>query len=177
MSDYVKNGCTSAQISITVRSHNNHTETITREFNVNEKTQWMLNGQGIGAKDVIEFTKKYNIQVDNLCQFLPQEKVQLFAQLNKQNLLLQTLLATGRSDIIDAQKELVDLYTNQTDLEKNLKSQEERLQQLKDENFRIKGKVSIANFYALFKSVFQHFMRNLKKYFNFLCVILKGVIE
>lgn len=41
-------------------------------------------------KDVEELVAELNIQVANLCQFLPQEKVSEFARMNAQELLENT---------------------------------------------------------------------------------------
>ena len=42
--------------------------------------------------------EKLDIQVDNLCQFLPQDRVQDFAKMNKQQLLENTLKTVGEFD-------------------------------------------------------------------------------
>lgn len=47
-----------------------------------------------------EIRKEYNIQIDNLCTFLPQEKVQDFAKLNPQQLLEHTEKTVGKTSFI-----------------------------------------------------------------------------
>lgn len=42
-------------------------------------------------KEVLQCIRQFNIQVDNLCQFLPQDRVQDFAKLNQQELLKQVI--------------------------------------------------------------------------------------
>ncbi|MPC36506.1 Structural maintenance of chromosomes protein 5 [Portunus trituberculatus] len=44
--------------------------------------------------------KELNIQVDNLCQFLPQDRVVAFAKMNSQNLLMATQKAVGECDCL-----------------------------------------------------------------------------
>ena len=46
---------------------------------------------------VEELIKKLNIQVHNLCQFLPQDKVQEFAKMTPQELLENTQKAVSMS--------------------------------------------------------------------------------
>ena len=45
---------------------------------------------------VKELVRSLNIQLDNLCQFLPQERVADFAKLNAQELLVETQRAVGK---------------------------------------------------------------------------------
>ena len=47
------------------------------------------------------------IQVDNLCQFLPQDKVVAFAQLSPDALLLETEKALGDSTLYDLHQKLI----------------------------------------------------------------------
>ncbi len=43
-----------------------------------------------------EIIRKLHIQVDNLCQFLPQEQVQNFSRLKDKQLLVGTMKAVGK---------------------------------------------------------------------------------
>ena len=47
----------------------------------------------MSSRQVEEFVAKCNIQLSNLCQFLPQERVADFAKMNKIELLENTELA------------------------------------------------------------------------------------
>ena len=40
-----------------------------------EKAKWSVDGQKKSEREVRAFVKDLNIQTDNLCQFLPQDKV------------------------------------------------------------------------------------------------------
>lgn len=78
---------------------------ITREFNIFNKNIWRINNKAVSKDDVMKCVHKFKIQVNNLCQFLPQDRVQDFAKLNKQQLLKETQVALCRVD-------LVNLYDN-----------------------------------------------------------------
>lgn len=56
----------------------------------NNQSDWRINGKGVKKTQVDDLVKRLNIQVDNLCQFLPQDKVANFAQLSPQELLRET---------------------------------------------------------------------------------------
>lgn len=85
--------------------------------------------------------KQFNIQVDNLCQFLPQDRVQDFAKMNKQQLLQQTQIAICRHDLIEKQMELIKIRDQHKDLELSTEKSKKKLQELHDANLRIEGKV------------------------------------
>jgi chromosome segregation ATPase len=99
---------------------------------------WELNGKSTTKKDVLALLAKMGVQVDNLCQFLPQDKVGSFTQMNHQQLLKETEVAildksliTMHNKLIDLQKEegthvrLVDAKTQQVE---EFKSEEDSLQ-------------------------------------------------
>ena len=58
-------------------------------------SKWTYNGKSVKEDCVKEVVTKLNIQVDNLCQILPQERVQDFVKMNAQALLEGTEKAVG----------------------------------------------------------------------------------
>lgn len=60
-------------------------------------------------KQVDDVVSGLNIQVDNLCQFLPQDKVGNFAQLSPQELLRETEKAAGTETMLSLHDKLIDL--------------------------------------------------------------------
>ncbi|KAG0699950.1 Structural maintenance of chromosomes protein 5 [Chionoecetes opilio] len=54
------------------------------------KTLWFLQGREVSRKTVMEKMVELNIQMDSLCQFLPQDRVADFALMNSQQLLVAT---------------------------------------------------------------------------------------
>lgn len=61
------------------------------------------------------------VQVDNLCQFLPQDRVQEFARLNKQELLRETQIAICRMDLMEKQRDLIAARSTHRKLVKTLR--------------------------------------------------------
>ena len=60
---------------ITFYRHNSdgRNHTITRDiFREDNRSTWKINGKTTTMKEVQELTKKLNVQIANLCQFLPQ---------------------------------------------------------------------------------------------------------
>ena len=66
----------------------------------------MLNERAVRLKEIEELIAGLDIQVGNLCQFLPQEKVAEFARLNTYELLESTERAVGGIDLIDKHNQL-----------------------------------------------------------------------
>ncbi|CAO2817373.1 unnamed protein product [Amaranthus hypochondriacus] len=93
---YVKRGEEFGYIKITLRGEvEENPICITRKIDTSNKSEWLLNGKMTTKKDVIEVVQRFNIQVNNLTQFLPQDKVCEFAKLSPVDLLRATENAIG----------------------------------------------------------------------------------
>lgn len=77
---------------------------------------------GLSSKDVRDRLKKFNIRIDNMCQFLPQNKVSAFSRLNEKELLKETIRAgLGESFVtkmIDIHK-MEEIIANQENTSKH----------------------------------------------------------
>jgi chromosome segregation ATPase len=76
--------------------------------------------------------QSFAIQVDNLCQFLPQDKVAEFAALSPVELLHSTQRAAAEPEMTVWHKNLKDLRQNQKQLELENRGDNETLANLKD---------------------------------------------
>jgi hypothetical protein len=65
-------------------------------FDTKNESKWNVNGKQSTEQQVRSLVAKLNIQIDNLCQFLPQDRVQDFAKMNKQQLFYNTLKSIGK---------------------------------------------------------------------------------
>ncbi|XP_067207450.1 structural maintenance of chromosomes protein 5 [Linepithema humile] len=116
--EYVKYGHESAKIEIHLKNGNKKQDiVITRIFTNQGKSTWMINGTPSNVKAVQEFTSSLNIQVDNLCQFLPQDKVQDFSKMDSQALLENTERSVGDPKILEYHQKLKEERTNFKQLE------------------------------------------------------------
>ncbi|XP_035786953.1 structural maintenance of chromosomes protein 5-like [Anopheles albimanus] len=88
---YIKNGKDSATIRISVyKSHRRDVQRFCRMFDHNRKDTFQIDGTQVSHRAYLEKIRSYNIQIDNLCQFLPQDRVQDFTKMNPRELLLNT---------------------------------------------------------------------------------------
>ncbi|GAA6015672.1 hypothetical protein JCM10207_008167 [Rhodosporidiobolus poonsookiae] len=64
-----------------------------------EKTKFLLNGNEANAKEVAENMEELQVQVGNLCTFLPQDRVASFAMMSPSELLRETQKAAGHPQL------------------------------------------------------------------------------
>ncbi|KAJ2889297.1 Structural maintenance of chromosomes protein 5, partial [Coemansia aciculifera] len=110
ISEFVKHGQAQGSIEITLAAGGSGKGSvrirrdIQREGN---KSHWKIDGRTATFGDVQRLTRDLRIQVNNLCQFLPQDRVVEFSKMSAQALLKQTQAAVGREDLHQLQEELV----------------------------------------------------------------------
>lgn len=97
---------------------------IKREDNTRK---FSLNGRDATIKQIQHVTRQLRIQIDNLCQFLPQDKVAEFAGLNSVELLTRTLQAAAPEVIIEQQNSLKQLFDEQKAVSRQLATDAETL--------------------------------------------------
>ncbi|XP_044128812.1 structural maintenance of chromosomes protein 5 isoform X2 [Bufo gargarizans] len=138
---YVKRNCQKGSVELELyRASGNLI--ILREIQVsNNQSTWYVNGKSTSLKMVEEQVASLNIQVGNLCQFLPQDKVGEFAKLSKIELLEATEKSIGPPEMYNYHSELKNFRKNEKELEDACKSKEEFLEKLKQRNERYKQDV------------------------------------
>ncbi|KAL9092855.1 MAG: hypothetical protein Q9165_004273 [Trypethelium subeluteriae] len=105
LSEFVKHGAREAEIEIELKAGERQRgrnpvikRHIKREGN---KTTWFINGASSTHKHVQSLARSFSIQVDNLCQFLPQDRVVEFAALSPVQLLDQTQRAAAPEHMVE----------------------------------------------------------------------------
>lgn len=117
LGEFVRHGAREAEIEIELcggpQTRNRNPiirRIIRREGN---KTSFSLNGQQTTHKEVTRLCKSFSIQIDNLCQFLPQDRVVEFAQLGPVQLLEQTQRAAAPEHMNQWHEQLKDMRKEQ----------------------------------------------------------------
>lgn len=114
--EFVKHGLSEAYVEIELQRRLNEPSNhvvrvkIIRDGNGRE---WWLNGRKTSLKAVQTLTRSLSIQIDNLCQFLPQDKVSEFAALSPVELLLQTQRAAAPEQMLEWHEKLKELRKDQ----------------------------------------------------------------
>ncbi|XP_070695461.1 structural maintenance of chromosomes protein 5 [Pempheris klunzingeri] len=139
---YVKRGCSKGSIEIELYKSGGNV-VINREIHVeNNQSLWMLNGRHCNQKAVEEEVKNLHIQVSNLCQFLPQEKVGEFAKMSKIELLEATEKSVGPPEMYDYHCKLKNFRNRERELENVVKEKASFLEKAKQRNERNKHDVN-----------------------------------
>lgn len=94
------------------------------------RSDWRLNGASSSAGEVSKAVAALNIQLDNLCQFLPQDRVVEFARLTPTQLLVETEKALGERELHEQHQQLIAAKADCADLEKAVAAEAERLERL-----------------------------------------------
>lgn len=115
-----------------------------------------IDGKKVSNKEYLKRAKEFNVQIDNLCQFLPQDRVQDFTKMNPQELLKNTQISVCPQDIIDSFQKLNEKREEQKNVSKvnsdnivKLKDAEERNDQLKAQIENINTKNKLLEKYSL----------------------------
>lgn len=150
---FVKNGCQSAEIEIELQKRETESSNyivrlrIVKDGNLRE---WSLGGKKCSLKRIQELTKSFSIQIDNLCQFLPQDKVASFAALSPVELLQRTQEAAAPPEMLEWHDTLKKLRKEQKDLtgqhdedQAHLDNLETRQQNLRAEVERLQERLAI----------------------------------
>uniref|UniRef100_A0A0E0A3Q9 Structural maintenance of chromosomes protein 5 n=1 Tax=Oryza glumipatula TaxID=40148 RepID=A0A0E0A3Q9_9ORYZ len=138
---FVKRGEDSGHVKISLRGNTpDHKLCITRKIDTN-KSEWQLDGTTVPKKEVIDLIKKFNIQVNNLTQFLPQDRVCEFAKLTPIQLLEETEKAVGDPNLPIQHRQLIDRSKELKILQVAVKQKEQTLNNLKALNAELEKDV------------------------------------
>ncbi|XP_063068342.1 structural maintenance of chromosomes protein 5 [Engraulis encrasicolus] len=138
---YVKRGCAKGMVEIELfRTGVNLV--VQREIHVDSnQSVWQLNGRPASLKQVEEEVRALHIQVANLCQFLPQEKVGEFAKMSKIELLEATEKSVGPPEMYNFHCDLKSFRNKERDLENVCKEKASFLKKAMQRNERNKHDV------------------------------------
>ncbi|KAM7205582.1 SMC5-like protein [Rhypophila sp. PSN 637] len=131
--EFVKHGKDEADIQVELQrkpgERSNYVVglTIRREDNSRKFT---INNQRATHKDIQQLMKSMRIQIDNLCQFLPQDKVAEFAGLGPVELLEKTLQAAAPEEMIEWQKELKEHFKTQKEAQVSAQGSNDELRKM-----------------------------------------------
>lgn len=137
--EYIKNGQTEAMVIIDIYINNQReTRKFMRQFDSEGKSDFKINGVVVTHKAYMQCIAEFNIQVDNLCQFLPQDRVQDFAKMNPQELLNNTIASVCEDSVIEKFNKLKEMQKKKQSAKNNLIDDVNKLNDLKHRNESLK---------------------------------------
>jgi chromosome segregation ATPase len=117
ISEFVKHGAKKATIEIELAKdptrQRSNPVIRTRILRENNKVEYYINDKKENKKRVMDLARSFSIQVDNLCQFLPQDRVVEFAALSPVELLAQTQRAAAPEQMTEWHQQLKEMRKEQ----------------------------------------------------------------
>ncbi|KJZ74800.1 hypothetical protein HIM_05917 [Hirsutella minnesotensis 3608] len=133
--EFVKHGKDTATIEIELQKKpTDRTNYVVRvQIRREQNSQkWWLNGKETTQKAIQSLMQSLKIQVDNLCQFLPQDRVVEFAACTPVDLLHETLRAAAPEEMLRWQKQLQDLHKDKKEMSQTVQTDNETLRNLEN---------------------------------------------
>ncbi|KAG8528661.1 uncharacterized protein KY384_006348 [Bacidia gigantensis] len=134
LGDFVKHGTREALIEIELAKDGVKFKSnivircsIKREGN---KSSFSVNGKPQNKKYVLNLARSLSIQIDNLCQFLPQDKVVEFAAMTPIELLHSTQRAVATQEMIDTHEQLKEFRKKQKEVQTKVDADQDTLNNL-----------------------------------------------
>jgi structural maintenance of chromosomes protein 5 len=143
--EFVKHGHQNAEIEVELKASPRQRggnpiirRVIKRDGN---KSIWYINGSQATQKEVLQLVHSFYIQIDNLCQFLPQDRVVEFAAMTPTQLLESTQKAAAPPQVVECHERLKDLGKKRVERLNEQKTSKENLQQLQSKQSQTRAEV------------------------------------
>lgn len=127
---FVKNGSEQATIEIELAAAPEmSTNPIVRRIirRSDGKSVFYIDGKMVGKNAVLALCKRFSIQIDNLCQFLPQDRVVEFAKMSDVERLRETQRAAAPRHMVERHDQLKVLRGEEKDLETKQQNEKRHL--------------------------------------------------
>ncbi|OAG04898.1 P-loop containing nucleoside triphosphate hydrolase protein [Paraphaeosphaeria sporulosa] len=130
--EFVKHGSAEAEIEIELAASGNRKNPVIRRRIQKEgnKTMFYINDVYKSQKDVKALAENFSIQINNLCQFLPQDRVVEFAKMDPIAMLGETLRAASSGQMVEWHDELKRLRTDEKASEREQQNEQHHLKAL-----------------------------------------------
>mmetsp|Transcript_1166 Transcript_1166/g.3084 ORF Transcript_1166/g.3084 Transcript_1166/m.3084 type:complete len:1077 (+) Transcript_1166:108-3338(+) len=139
--DYIKHGKDTAEVEVELQGRPGEANTVVlRVVERDAPNRWLLGLAGKKLKkathdEVVKRTERLNVQINNLCQFLPQDRVSAFALMDERALLVETEKAVGQDEKLhETHQQLIEIQKEHEELTRNADNQRENLEKLKQQN-------------------------------------------
>lgn len=137
---FIKDNTNSGTIELELKDHNDGTIIITTYLVKNKKTTWQINGSFVTESEIKKLLKSFNIQLDNLCQFLSQDRVSKFADLKSEDLLKEIERSYRNGELLEDHNEIIKLQAQINLQKKKFDESIKELDELKSKNDSLKEK-------------------------------------
>ncbi|ABN65627.2 structural maintenance of chromosomes protein [Scheffersomyces stipitis CBS 6054] len=141
LSSMIKKGKSTASTEVTIKNFDGQPPILVkREFTAKEN-RWYINHRPATEAKVKELRARFNIQLDNLCHFLPQERVAEFAGMSQEKLLMETERTLGDGQLYRLHEDLIKNDTSRQDVTTRIEELEEKLSKFNEERSRLEADI------------------------------------
>ncbi|KAH8989237.1 P-loop containing nucleoside triphosphate hydrolase protein [Lactarius akahatsu] len=147
LNSFVKIGAPDGYIEIELKGKIGKMNLIVRRnlSSSSKGSTYSLNGHSATGREVTQKMNELNVQVGNLCSFLPQDKVSEFAHMSPQQLLRETQRAAGDPRLTNWHDTLISAGKEMAQLVEVLNSEKQQLKTLEDRNATLEREVQRFN--------------------------------
>jgi chromosome segregation ATPase len=141
---FIKDNQNEAIIELEIKNFNESSKNsfiITSKLIRNSKTKWEIDHKLSNETEIKKLLKNFNIQLDNLCQFLPQDRVSKFADLKPEDLLKEIERSYGNGELLEQHNLINQLQIVIFNEQKKLNEIEKSLLDFKTQNESLKESV------------------------------------
>lgn len=142
--EFVKHGKEHAivEVELQKRPQDRANYVVRLKINREDNTRhFWLNTKQSTLGQIKKLMQSLRIQIDNLCQFLPQDKVAEFAGLNSIDLLHKTLQAAAPEEVIQQHAELKKMFDEQKAMQRSMEVESENLRSLQTQQQGVQADV------------------------------------
>ncbi|XP_058828932.1 structural maintenance of chromosomes protein 5 [Topomyia yanbarensis] len=144
--DYIKNGKLVAKIEVALYKNAKRAVIMfNRTFDRDGKDRFDIDGTKVSHKDFLKRIRDLNIQIDNLCQFLPQDRVQDFTKMNPRELLLNTQSSVCSAQMSDVMEQLMNKRKEQKNVSKSSSDNLTKLKEAEAKNEELRAQIDTMN--------------------------------
>nr|DBA11451.1 TPA_inf: SMC5 [Kalmanozyma brasiliensis] len=136
LGSFVKRGETDGWIEVELQSRPGTANPVIRRTltTSSNKSDWSVNGRSTTKTDVLAMVAEYDIDVGNLCSFLPQDKVHEFAKMTDAKRLVETEKAVGGAKLVRWHEKLNQHGKAAAEIANQLKGKQEEKAHLEQRN-------------------------------------------
>lgn len=128
--DYVRHNQPEAEIEVQINSNTGKVAIKRRIFREGRRrSDWFINGRPSCEREVLEFTRTLQIALDNLCNFLPQDRVTDFFRMTQQQLLVALEEAVD-NDLRVSHQQLSKIYEDKSEKLTSAETRKRELERL-----------------------------------------------
>ncbi len=132
------------EIELKGKKAGDHNIVIRRDLErVSNKTSYRMDGKPVTQALVVDTIKALGIQINNLCTFLPQEKVGKFTEMDPQRLLIETekVVAMGDFDLHATHEKLIEMQRGMKTCDRDKDQCQDELERLETQRASMQGAV------------------------------------